>query len=129
MEERIRVVICTRHTLFREGIKALLAHEGMIEIAGEAVAAAEAIALLARVRPDVVLMDPCTSDPSGSEATRLMKAVCPRVKVLLLALDAEASLIADCVRAGASAYIGNYDQPAQLKTAINGVCGRAARAA
>lgn len=129
MDERIRVVICTRHTLFREGIKALLAQEGLIEVAGEAVTAAEGVALLARVLPDVILMDPCTSDLSGSEATRLFKTICPRVKVLLLALDADASLIADCVRAGASAYIGNYDRPAQLKTAINGVCGRVARAA
>jgi DNA-binding NarL/FixJ family response regulator len=115
--------------LFREGIKALLAHESLIEVAGEAVTVAEGVDLLARVLPDIVLMDPCTSDPGGSEATRLMKEVCPRVKVLLLALDADASLIADCVRAGASAYIGNYDQPAQLRTAINGLCGRAAGAA
>jgi DNA-binding NarL/FixJ family response regulator len=127
MHEPIRIVICTRHTLLREGIKALLAHESRFEVAGEAITATEAVALLESIVPDVILMDPCASDISGSEATRLIKAACPRVKVLILALDADASLIADCVRAGASAYIGNYDKPTHLKTAINGFCGRGVR--
>jgi two-component system response regulator DegU len=129
MHQPIRVVICTRHTLFREGIKALLNDEGLIEVAGEAVTAREALALLKRILPDVILMDPSTLDLTGSEATRLMKAACPDIKVLLLALDADATLIADCVRAGASAYIGNYDKPTNLRTAISGVCGKNARAA
>jgi len=129
MHGPIRVVICTRHTLFREGIKALLNDEGPIEVAGEAVTAREAAALLERILPDVILMDPSTLDLSGSEATRLMKAACPHIKVLLLALDADATLIADCVRAGASGYIGNYDRPTNLRKAISGVCGGKARAA
>src|ERR1700691_2295998 len=100
MDDPIRIVICTRHTLLREGIKALLAQEGPMEVAGEAVTATEGVTLLKRVLPDIVLMDPSASDLSVSEATRLMKAACPRVKVLILALDADAALIADCVRAG-----------------------------
>ena len=129
MDKLIRIVICTRHTLLREGIKALLTRGGPIEIAGEAVTTAEAVALLTRVIPDVILMDPCAPDLSGSEATRLMKAACPHVKVLVLALDADASVIADCILAGASAYIGNYDEPRHLRIAIRGVCGKKARAA
>jgi DNA-binding NarL/FixJ family response regulator len=126
MPEPIRVVIWTRHTLFREGIKALL-NDSPIKVAGEAVTATQAVALLKRILPDVILMDPSTLGLTGSEATRRMKAACPGVKVLLLALEADATLIADCVRAGASAYIGNYDKPTNLKSAINGLCGREVR--
>ena len=129
MRERIRVVICTKHTLLREGLKALLHTEGYIEVAGEAVNAKDAAVLVERILPDVILMDPSALDLSGSDATRLIKAVYPGIKVLLLALDADASLIADCVSAGASAYIGNYDKPAHLMTAIDGVCARGTRAA
>jgi DNA-binding NarL/FixJ family response regulator len=129
MGERIRIVICTRHTLLRKGIKALLDSESPIEVAGEAVTAKEAAALLRRILPDVILMDPSDLDLGGSEAVRLMKVACPRVRILLFALDADASLIADCVRAGASAYIGNYDKLAHLTAAINGVCERKASAA
>jgi len=127
MDEPIRIVICTRHTLLREGIKAMLNHDGPIKVAGEAATATAAASLLERIHPDVILMDPSDPDLSGSEATRLVKASCPDVKVLLLALDADASTIADCVRAGASAFIGNSDKPAHLKLAIKGLCGREVR--
>ena len=129
MRDHIRVVICTRHTLFREGLKALLNSGGHFEVAGEAVNGGEAAALVERVLPDVILMDPTIGDLSGSEATRRIKAACPGIQVLLLALDADASVIAECVSAGASAYIGNYDKPANLESAIDGVCQRASRAA
>jgi two-component system, NarL family, nitrate/nitrite response regulator NarL len=127
MDEPIRIVICTRHTLLRQGIKAMLDHEGPIQVAGEAATATDAAAVLKRVHSDVILMDPTDPDLSGSEATRLVKSACPQVKVLLLALDADASMIAECVRAGASGYIGNSDKPAQLKVAIKGLCGREVR--
>ena len=105
----------------------MLDHEGPIQVAGEAATATDAAVLVKRVRPDVILMDPSDRDLSGSEATRLMKAAYPHVKILLLALDADASVVADCLRAGASAYIGNSDKPAQLKAAIKGLCGREVR--
>jgi len=105
----------------------MLDHEGLIQVAGEAATASAAAALLERVHPDVILMDPTDPDLSGSEATRLVKAACPDIKVLLLALDADASMIADCVQAGASAYIGNSDKPSHLKVAIKGLCGREVR--
>jgi two-component system, NarL family, nitrate/nitrite response regulator NarL len=127
MDEPIRIVICTRHTLLREGIKAMLDREGPIQVAGEAATATEAAALLKRIRPDVILMDPSDPDLGGAEATRLVKSACPPIKILLLALDADASMVADCLRAGASAYIGNSDKPAHLKIAIKGLCGREVR--
>jgi DNA-binding NarL/FixJ family response regulator len=127
MDEPIRIVICTRHTLLREGIKAMLDHDGPIQVAGEAARAIDAAALLKHVRPDVILMDPSDPDLSGSEATGLMKATWPHIKILLLALDADASMVADCLRAGASAYIGNSDKPAHLKMAIKGLCRREVR--
>jgi DNA-binding NarL/FixJ family response regulator len=127
MDDPIRIVVCTRHTLLREGIKAMLGSDGPIQVAGEATTATDAAGLLKRVHADVVLMDPVDRDLTGSEATRLLKAASPDIKVLLLALDSDASMVADCVRAGASGYIGNSDKAGHLKIAIQGVCGKEVR--
>lgn len=127
MDDPIQIVICTRHTLLREGIKAMLGQDGPIQVAGEAATATDAAGLLKRVHAHVVLMDPTDRELTGSEATRLIKAASPGVRVLLLALDADASLVAECVRAGASGYIGNSDKGGHLKVAIQGVCGKEVR--
>ena len=74
---KIRVLICNKYVLFREGIKSLLRDGTLIEIVGEADTARQAIDQAARLRPDVVLMDLVTPDLSGFEATRRIKAVHP----------------------------------------------------
>src|ERR1700752_924464 len=84
--KKIRVLICNKHTLFREGIKALLEKGTPIEIVGEANTASDAIQQLERLRPDVVLMDVATTDLTGFEATQRIKAIDPEVKVLILSL-------------------------------------------
>ena len=70
MKERIRVLLCDDHTLFREGIKAILKDELSIEIVGEAEDGRQAVAQALQLHPDVVLMDIAMPDLSGFEATR-----------------------------------------------------------
>jgi len=65
--KKIRVLICNKYVLFREGIKSLLREGALIEIVGEADTARQAIDQAARLLPDVVLMDLVTPDLSGSE--------------------------------------------------------------
>jgi DNA-binding NarL/FixJ family response regulator len=124
MNKPIRVVICTRQTLLREGLKALLAQGEPIEVAGEAVTAGEALTLLGRLSPDVLLIEPSASDLSSSEATRLITDTYPQIKVLLLCVNADVSPISGCLRAGASGYIGSYDRSIELKDAIFTACGQ-----
>ena len=62
---KIRVLICNKYVLFREGIKCLIEEGSLIEIVGEADTARQAIDQTARLRPDVVLMDLVTPDLSG----------------------------------------------------------------
>jgi two-component system, NarL family, nitrate/nitrite response regulator NarL len=124
MNKPIRVVICTRQTLLREGLKALLAQGEPIEVAGEAVTTGEALTLLERLSPDVLLIEPLASDLSGSEATRLITDTYPGIKVLLLCVNADASVISGGLRAGASGYIGSFDRSTELKDAIFTACGQ-----
>ncbi len=55
MKERIKVLLCDDHTLFREGIKAILKDEPSIEIVGEAADGRQAVAKALQLHPDVVL--------------------------------------------------------------------------
>jgi DNA-binding NarL/FixJ family response regulator len=119
--KKIRVLICNKYVLFREGIKRLLREGALIEIVGEADTATQAIDQAARLRPDVVLMDLVTPDLSGSEATRRIKAVHPDVRVLILSLRDDETLVTRCFEAGASGCIRKTDEPSQLRSAIDAV--------
>jgi len=107
--------------LFREGVKSLLREGALIEIVGEAGTARQAIDQAARLRPDVVLMDLVAPDLSGSEATRRIKAVHPDVRVLILSLRDDETLVSHCFGAGASGCIRKNDHASQLQSAIDAV--------
>lgn len=119
----IRVVLCNKHTMFRDGIKALVRQTG-IEIVGEAATAQQTLMLLERLRPDVVLLDATMPNLGCSETTRRIKAAAPHIEVLILSLDDDAQLIANCLRAGAAGYIRRDDAPQQVLRAISTACRR-----
>ncbi|MDP9055201.1 MAG: response regulator transcription factor [Acidobacteriota bacterium] len=125
----IRILICNRYTLFREGIKALLQQGIVIEVAAEASTAREAIKQMKLVRPDVVLLDATTPDASGSQTVLRMKSINPNAKILILSMDDDERLVARCIEAGAVGSIRKDDSAFKLKRTINSACGRSARAA
>jgi two-component system response regulator DegU len=125
----IRILICNKYTLFREGIKALLQQGIVIEVAAEASTAKEAIKQLKRVKPDVVLLDATTPDVSGSQTVQRMKSIYPDTKILILSMGDDDRLVNACIEAGAIGYIRKDDSAFNLKRTINRACGRDARAA
>jgi len=128
-KKKIRVLICNKYTLFREGIKALLPEGTPIQVVGEAASAKQALSLVERLHPDVVLMDAAAPDVSGSEATRRIKARDPHVAVLIVSLYDDEPLISGCMDAGAAGWIRKSDQSWRLKRAISTACRRSRRAA
>jgi len=113
----IRVLIYNPHTLFREGIKALL-QGTRINIVGEARTGRHVADLARQLLPDVVLMDSSTTDLTGSEATRRIKAVSPKTKILIVSLNDDEILASGCLRAGASGWIEKTSQPGRLRSLI-----------
>src|ERR1051325_10222287 len=104
MKDRIRVLLCDDHTLFREGIKAIIRDEPSIEIVGEASDGREGVDKASELRPDVVLMDIAMPDLSGFDATRRILQANPRAKVVILTMYEEEEVINRCLGAGASGY-------------------------
>jgi DNA-binding NarL/FixJ family response regulator len=100
----MRVLLADDHPLFREGVVSLLAARN-IEIAGEASDGAEAVELCRKLKPDVVLMDLTMPVMGGLEATRLIKAEMPQIKVVILTVsEADADLF-ETIRSGAHGYL------------------------
>ncbi len=121
MSDRIRILICEDHALFREGLRAVLREHARLEVVGEAAQGREAVEAALRLRPDVVLMDIEMPEMSGLEATRRIVEAGPGVKVLVLTLYDDEEVIASCLDAGASGYVLKDGPAAQLVYAIEAV--------
>jgi DNA-binding NarL/FixJ family response regulator len=123
MKERIRVLICDDHTLFREGIKAILRDEPSIEFIGEAEDGREAVAKAEKLHPDVILMDIAMPDLSGFDATRRILQSNPKTKIIILTMYEEEEVINRCLGAGASGYVLKDAPRAHLIHALDVVNG------
>jgi DNA-binding NarL/FixJ family response regulator len=115
----IRVLIVDDERLVRAGLRVILEQPGDLEIVGEAADGAEAIALVERRRPDVVLMDIRMPVLDGLEATRrILDAHAGDVSVIVLTtFDADEHVYA-ALRAGASGFLLKDTPEAQLLDAI-----------
>jgi two-component system response regulator NreC len=116
--ERVRVLICDDHALFRAGIKALLQDQPGIEVVGEASNGRAAVEEARRLQPQVVLMDMEMPELTGLEATRKLAEAGLAAKVLILTMYAEDELVARCLEAGAAGYVLKDEPAAQLVYAI-----------
>lgn len=83
-ERKIRCVLALEHVLLRQGLRRLLEDDSHIEIAAEAGSAAEALAVVAGERPDVVITDEVTFESTAYEAEQKILQESPRSKVLFL---------------------------------------------
>ena len=103
MEQHIRVLIADDSLSSRNGLKALLATQSGIEIVAEAVDGREAIELVEKCQPDVVLVDVRMPVMDGLEATRIIKDRWPEVKIIVLTMYS--SHQAEALAAGADAFL------------------------
>ncbi len=100
----MRVLVVDDHALFRDGIKSLLAARDM-EVVGEAENGQEAVDKAAALHPDVILMDIRMPVMSGLEATRLLKARLPEVKIVILTVSEDDSDLFEAIKSGADGYL------------------------
>ena len=111
-----RVLIVDDRTQAREGLKALLATAPAVQVVGEAADGREAMHLIAMRQPDVVLMDASMPVMGGLEATRLVKAKWPEVRVIVLTI--RTALRAEALAAGADAFLVKGCPAGELLAAI-----------
>lgn len=114
----IRVLLADDQEMVRSGFRLLLARETDLEVVGEAADGLEAVALTARRRPDVVLMDIRMPRLDGLEATRRLIADGPEAKVLILTTFDDDEYIFEALDAGASGFILKDAPAADMLDAI-----------
>jgi DNA-binding NarL/FixJ family response regulator len=114
----VRLLIVDDHPVVRAGMVAMLSEEAGLEIVGEAANGAEALGLIPRLRPDVVLMDLRMPVMDGAEATARIVGQPDAPQVLVLTTyDTDADIIR-AVEAGARGYLLKDAPPRQIAEAI-----------
>ena len=93
------------HELLRRGVQAIISANALGDIVGEAANGYEAIALVQRLVPDLVLMDASMPDMNGIEAARQLRLSHPHVAVLCLSMHAESYYVTAMLKAGAAGYL------------------------
>lgn len=123
---KLRVLVCDDHSLFREGVKSILAAQPDIEIVGEAFDGLQAVEMAKALRPDVALMDISMPLLKGFDATRRIHRILPDIRILMLTIHDDEDLVARCLMEGAAGYILKDAPPSQLVYATQAV-GRGER--
>ncbi|MET7361565.1 response regulator transcription factor [Streptomyces sp. NPDC005562] len=116
----IRVLLADDQALLRSAFRVLVDSESDMEVVGEASDGAEAVALAASERADVVLMDIRMPGTDGLAATRLISAdpALAHVRVVMLTTFEVDEYVVQSLRAGASGFLGKGAEPDELLGAI-----------
>jgi DNA-binding NarL/FixJ family response regulator len=112
-----RVVVVDDHPVFRSGIAALLEVSGY-DVVGEAAGAAEAVELVRRLRPAIVLMDLGLPDGSGVTATERIVAEHPEVRVVVVTMFDDDGSVRAALAAGAAGYVVKDAGHAEIVAAV-----------
>jgi DNA-binding NarL/FixJ family response regulator len=102
-------------------MRSLLGNMEAVEVIGEAASAEEALALVTRERPDVVLMDIAMKGMTGLEATARIRDACPGVRVVILSMHAGEEYVLQALRAGAAGYLLKDAATGELELALRSV--------
>lgn len=114
----IRVLLVDDHTVVRRGLRLAFELEPDLRVVGEAANGQEAVARVAELRPDVVVMDLLMPVMNGVEATRAIRRGYPEVEVVALTSVLEDRLVIDVVEAGAAGYLLKETRPDELFEAV-----------
>ena len=115
---RIQLLVVDDHSLFRRGLKALLAQDPRFDVACEAADVGEALRCVNQNRPDLILLDNHLPGVRGIEAIPSLKEAAPGTRILMLTVSENENDLAAALQAGADGYLLKTVESDQLCDAI-----------
>ena len=119
--KKIRLLVADDHPVVRAGLRMLLSAQLDMEVVGEAVDGAAAVARATELRPDVVIMDITMEGMSSLAATREIRRRIPETKVLVLTIHDNEEYLRQMLEAGATGYVLKQAADIELAVAIRAV--------
>ena len=113
-----KVVIADDHAVVRAGLRALLQDTPQLELIAEASGGVEALELVKKLQPEVLVLDLSMPDMDGISVTRQLKALQFPTRVLILTVHEDEALLKEAIQAGASGYILKQAAESELVSAI-----------
>ena len=102
---KIKILLVDDHQILRDGIRSLVKGYDDMEVIGEAADGREALDMVEKLSPDVVIMDISMPDLNGIDATRMIINEAPDVKVIALSMHHDKQFVSEIFKAGASGYL------------------------
>jgi len=119
--QTIRVMVVDDHSIVRKGVKAFLGEYDNIAVVAEAADGLQAIPLVEKLRPDVVILDLLMPGMDGIETVKGMLAIQPNVRIILLTADYREDRAILAIQAGAYGYVRKDASPEELIISIQKV--------
>jgi len=116
--KKITVLLAEDHTFVREGVRMLLEMEDDLEVVGEAEDGRQAVALVKKLRPTVVVMDVAMGLLNGLEATRQILKAVPSTRILILSSHTDEAYIKDATESGAGGFLHKHSSAHDLSRGI-----------
>jgi signal transduction histidine kinase/CheY-like chemotaxis protein len=120
VSRKIAILLVDDHRMVREGLRSIIEGHGDLEVLGEASDGCMAVEMARALRPDVVLMDVNMPRMNGVEATRLITAEFPEIRIIGLSMHEDEKIARDMQEAGASDYLSKGGAFDTLYEAIRG---------
>ena len=116
-----RIVIADDHPVVRQGLKSLLGEHAGWEVVGEAADGEEAVEMVDRLTPDVVVLDVTMPRMHGLEACRQIRESVPGCEVLIVTQHDSPQMMREAVLCGAKGYVVKSNAPRDLLAAVEAV--------
>lgn len=118
---RTTVVLADDHPIVRQGLRTLLEAEGDFAVIGEEADGLKVVALVERLRPDVLLLDVSMPGLTGLEITRQVVQRALKTRIVILSMHADETYVLDALRHGAAGYVLKDAPPGDMLAAVREV--------
>ena len=121
MKTETSILLADDHAVLRAGLRLLLDAQADMKVIGEANNGSEALALAARLQPDLILLDLTMPGLSGMEALPALRKAAPSARVLILTMHDDVGYLRQALQRGASGYVLKKAADSELISAVRAV--------